>query len=416
MISINNLHSIKTFGNSMEPLLKNNDIIYFEKKRFSCLQINDIIVFKKKKSLFTHRIIYRTKAFVITKGDNNRNSDGRVFPKNIIGTVSRIKRGNTVFDLETIYLYQSTLYFKEINAVKEAFKKSKIDFVFLKGLPLYLFYYKTHPRRIYGDCDILIDFSSLPKVFNIFKKLGYSYIYADRPWAIYSQRNVVKKYNFYKKKAGTYIVFDIHTALTFMIDHLGHLDNLYHPSYLRAFSQECMQYKHGIYTSFGSFPILSSSHAAVYFALHIFNHNFEFPFRYELLIRIIKNGVNYRKIATIIKKYDLQNFVFPAFFLLKKHFLKQLPNDFMQSIQPNNRIMKYLKKNILSKNIFNKKSQIEAGIERFLYSFFLSPLPFYRKLLVFFNFNIISSIIWIIYKKFIRLFQQSPFQQDPKKN
>ena len=49
---------------------------------------------------------------------------------------------------------QSTLYFQEIVRIKAALEKQNIEYVFLKGLPVHLYYEKTHPRRFYLDADI----------------------------------------------------------------------------------------------------------------------------------------------------------------------------------------------------------------------------------------------------------------------
>ncbi len=103
---------------------------------------------KKNTHLFTHRVIYKTVNYLVTKGDNSFESDGKILPRHIIAKVYKIKRNTQTFNPESLYLLQSTLYLQEINQIKKLFEREKIDFVFLKGLPLHLYYEKTHPRRM----------------------------------------------------------------------------------------------------------------------------------------------------------------------------------------------------------------------------------------------------------------------------
>jgi Peptidase S24-like. len=145
---------LKSTGQSMLPILRPNDIVYFKKIPFLKIKVNDLIIFKKKNQLITHRVIYKTKKYLITKGDNNPNSDGKIYPKQILGRVYQVKRNGQIFKPETFYLIQSTHYFSEIVKIKNEFDKENINYVFLKGLPLHLYFEGTHPKRLYADCDV----------------------------------------------------------------------------------------------------------------------------------------------------------------------------------------------------------------------------------------------------------------------
>ena len=164
---------LKSTGESMLPILYENDVVYFKKITFSEIKVNDLIVFKKKNQLITHRVIYKTKNYLITKGDNNLNSDGKIYPKQILGKVYQIKRNGQIFKPETIYLIQSTHYFSEIVKIKNQFDKEKINYVFLKGLPLHLYFEGTHPKRLYADCDVLVDKRDFDKAEKILFSFGY---------------------------------------------------------------------------------------------------------------------------------------------------------------------------------------------------------------------------------------------------
>lgn len=76
----------------MMPILQPNDVIHYRKTTFSQCKTNDFIMVKKNGQLFTHRVIYKTKNYLITKGDNNLDSDGRIYPRQIIGKFYQIKR------------------------------------------------------------------------------------------------------------------------------------------------------------------------------------------------------------------------------------------------------------------------------------------------------------------------------------
>ncbi|MBI2022534.1 signal peptidase I, partial [Candidatus Daviesbacteria bacterium] len=167
----------KTFGSSMLPFFKDGDIVQIKRIAFSKIKVNDFITFKKNNLFVTHRVIYipaKNTNYLITKGDNNPYSDGKIFPKDILGKVEKIERDNQIIDPESTYLFQSTLYFSQIQKVIKALNLKNIEYLILKGLPLHLYFEKIHPRRFYLDCDILISKKDLLAVKKIFDKLGYS--------------------------------------------------------------------------------------------------------------------------------------------------------------------------------------------------------------------------------------------------
>ena len=71
-------------------------------------------------------------------------------------------------------MLQSSTYFSEIIKIKQALEKNGVEFVFLKGLPIHLYFEKSFPRRIYGDCDLLISPDHGNTVDLILIKLGYT--------------------------------------------------------------------------------------------------------------------------------------------------------------------------------------------------------------------------------------------------
>jgi signal peptidase I len=397
--------SLKAEGSSMTPLLRPNDVLYYKKTTFNQCRINDLIMAQKRGQLFTHRIIYKTNNYLVTKGDNNTQSDGKIYPKQIIAKAYQIKRNGEVFDLANLYLLRSTLYFQEIIKIKKAFEVKKIDFVFLKGLPLHLYFEKAHPQRIYFDCDVLIDKKDFKKAEEVLT--GHGYKKSDTSLSKTQKQLKDKEIEgvYYKKINGFPVVFDLHVEVAFMMTQLGKLDALYPQRLIDKLTKDFLREKQEVTIQGSSFYLLSSISLIIYLALHFFHHNFRGAFRLEFLDKIIcKKSLNvqsFNRLYTIIKRYHLQNFVYPVFVLLKKYYQTPIPNRFLKLIQPSNflTLKLYDFKNL---NIFDDEPRIKAGIHRFKNLFFLSPNPLWKKVLVFINLQVIYMGCWILYKYFFR--------------
>jgi len=402
---------LKSQGQSMLPILQPNDIIYFKKNPFSKIKVNDLIVFKKKNQLITHRVIYKTKKYLITKGDNNLNFDGKIYPKQILGKVYQIKRNGQIFKPETLYLIQSTNYFSEIVKIKNEFDKGNINYVFLKGLPLHLYFEGAHPQRIYADCDVLVnkkDFETAERIF-----LKNQYQKAELHWSKTAKKLQKKELEatFYKKNNQFIVTFDIHLQLVDLsIVHLGHFNELYPQKSINQLTEEFLKTKRKIKINNEEFLILNTYYLILYLSLHLFHHNFTGAFRYDFLDKVIrKNKLSINKwqnMALIIRKYQLKNFVYPVFFLLKKHYQTPIPKNFLNQIKPNFYTMftLFFTQHLHKINIFNDEPRISAGIKRFLYLFLLSPSPFWKKFLVFSNPQVIFAVLWVVGKKIRKIF------------
>jgi len=395
---------LKSTGQSMLPILRPNDIVYFKKTPFLKIKVNDLIIFKKKNQLITHRVIYKTKKYLITKGDNNPNSDGKIYPKQVLGRVYQIKRNGQIFKPETLYLIQSTYYFSEIVKIKNEFDKENINYVFLKGLPLHLYFEGTHPKRLYADCDVLIDKKDFQKAEEIFLKNHYQK--AELHWSKTAKKMQKKELEatFYKKTNQFIITFDIHLQLVDLsIVHLGHFNELYPQKLIDDLTEEFLKTKRKIKINNEPFLIPDTCYLILYLALHLFHHNSTGAFRYDFLNKVIKKSKisikSWQEIALIIKKYQLNNFVFPVFFLLKKYYKTSVPPLFIRSIQPVNPLTRKLINKLTKINIFNNEPRIRAGIKRFLYLFIFSPSPFWKKILIIFNPQVIFAVFWVVWKK-----------------
>lgn len=96
---------LRVSGKSMHPLIRQGDSIRLEKCTAGALAIGDIITFKMDGNYFTHRLLWATKRAngirLITKGDNEINTDPPVLPLSVIGKVAFIERGNRTLRLNT---------------------------------------------------------------------------------------------------------------------------------------------------------------------------------------------------------------------------------------------------------------------------------------------------------------------------
>ena len=408
-IITNKKNFFRIHGDSMFPLLKPNSLISFKKIGFNHLLVNDLVLAEKDKHFFVHRVIYKTKKYLITRGDNNFKADGKIYPKQIAGKVYQVKRNGQVFNPESLYLLQSSLYFQEIIKIKNAFEKKKINFVFLKGLPLHLYFEKTHPRRIYADFDILVNPKYIDAINTILEREKYliSKNYLTRTHEIMKKKTTDIYY--YKKIKDYYITLDLHFEVDLLTPHISSATTLYLQKYIDQLTEEFLKTKRLVKIDNEFFWILDIEYFMLYLALHLFRHNFRGAFRYQFLDTVIRKEkltpFTVKYLTVIIKKYHLQNFVYPVFVLLKKYYHTPIPPPFLKTIKPTGFInfMNFIDfKNL---NIFDDEPRIKAGINRFKNLFLLSPNPFWKKLLVFFNFQVLYSVFWVLWRRLFSFFR-----------
>ncbi len=404
LVKTQSFFCLKSQGESMFPLLQPNDIVYFKKIAFSKIKTYDLIVFYKKNQIISHRVIYKNKNYLITKGDNSHQPDGKIFPSQILGKIYQIKRNGKKLNPETSYLLQSTHYFNEIIKIKNEFNRQKINHLFLKGLPLHLYFEKTHPQRIYADCDVLVRREDYLKAEKILFRFGYKKISTDLSLFHKKLTDKVVEHAYYKILNGFPVVFDLHQEVVFMMTQIGKLDALYRQKMLNQLTEEFFQTKKEIEINGDKFWILDFGFLILYLALHFFHHNFRGIFQLEFLnkiiIRLKPPPLTWKNLTKKICYYQLQNFIFPVFVLLKKHYQTPLPPFFLKKIQPSSSCLRYLSPIINRPSlVFNDETRLTAGVNRFKNLFFLSPQPLGIRLLVFFKPAVIYSIIWFLQKK-----------------
>ncbi len=394
--------SLKAEGNSMLPVLHSGDVVFYRKTSLKGIKVNDLVLIKKNNKLFTHRVIYKA-VFLITKGDNNPESDGKIYPRQIIGKVVKVKRDGREFDPNQIYLLQSSLYFQEIIKIKFLFEKQNIDFVFLKGLPLHLYYEGEHPRRIYADCDVLVNKNDFQRAEKTLLKQGYKKQDSSLSKNQKHMKDKESELAYYKIINGFMVTFDLHLEVVFMMTQLGRLEALYPQKLIDKLTEECLKTKRQILINNEFFQILDAKYLILYLALHFFHHNYRGAFRLDFLDKVIRKSKlssdSINQLIESVKTYRLQNFVYPAFVLLKKYYQTPIPQSFLEKIKPTNPLIRELVNSLIKTNIFDDEPRVKAGINRFKNLFFLSPEPLWRKVMIIFNPQVVYTGVWLVIQK-----------------
>jgi len=411
---LRNQHKVplKAIGDSMLPVLHSGDLVYYSAVPFLKLQINDLVVCKHAKIILIHRVIYRTAKYLLTKGDNNLNCDERVFARQVIGRVTRVKRAQQFFTPESLYLIQSAHYLAEIEQINSAFAANKLNFLFLKGLLLHLHYEKLVPRRLYADCDVLIDPEQLKSAIAILKKQGYS----RAPKHLSAWQAKFKNYDpelvFCKKlKSGFLVSFDLHQELVFQMTELGRIENFYSMSMLADFTQAALRTKRAVKLDGISYPMLAPDFLIIYLLLHLFHHNYQGAFRYQILKIVLtqevaKAAFSWLRLSELIISYRLESFVYPAIVLLQRHYQCKFPSQFLNFLRPKTWLLRVITNNILKQvNHLTSQSRIKEGVRRFGYLFMLSPQSGWQRILVFVQPAVLASVFWVISRKVVSVVQ-----------
>lgn len=384
---------VKTFGNSMYPLLHDGDVVYFKKKMFSKIGVNDIVCVKKNGKIFVHRVIYRKTSYLITKGDSSQLNDGKIFKKNYLGTIFKIRRDTFELGIEDLYLFQSTTYLNEIIKVKNLLEKHGLDVIFLKGLPLYLYFNGKHPRRIYADCDVLISRESFSKARRVLSQLGYVYI----DTSIWGNKRTIEKraeVSFSKKINNFVVVFDIHFELIHLIDQVGPIEELYSGNLSQRLTQKFINEKIPVKIMGENFYILKPENLFIFLLFHLFRHNFKGTYRYDFLSLILgKKKIDYAEVICKLRDYKLINFVFPSIEILRLKYDVKFPKFFLEEINNRNYIVSVLHSRFISASIFNENIRLESGAGKFRNVILLADASLYRKIFMFLKPEIIMSML-----------------------
>lgn len=393
------LTPIKVTGDSMIPLLFSNDILEFRKIIFKNVETDDIVLIKKGRQNIVHRVIYINSQYAITKGDNNPDTDGKIKPREIVGKVVSVRRDGEEFSPDSLYLIQSSFYLKQIIKLKRALDRKGIKYVFLKGLPLHFLYQKRHPRRIYSDCDILIEKKDFSKVSQIFAQNGYA-TYDKSLTSNKLADNESPEVTFTKTSSGFPVHFDIHTEAVFLMTQLGSLNALYPEKMVDRLTSEMLATRKITEINGEKLFILNEKYFVIYLALHYFHHNFNGIHRLRFLnivVRTIRfDSAAWSQVVAKINEFRLGNFVYPVLILAKKYFDTPIPDIVFSNIEADRDLCLEVIRNT---EIFDREDRISSGIRRFKNIFYLSPYSTLRKLLAFTDPRVIYFALFSLKKK-----------------
>lgn len=395
---------IKAEGESMRPLLFTGDIIEYRKISFSQVSINDIVLTYRRGIFMTHRVIYKTDRYIITRGDNNRKADEKMFANNIMGKVLRFKRNGAWHTIEEQYIAQSMYYLKEVQRISGKLQTLNIPHVFIKGVMTSLKHYGKLPQRIYADCDLLIHREDFSTVRSIYEAEGYTFLQNQQSLVLKSKDSTPKfEGDFYKKVDTTPVYFDVHLEPVFLMTKLGGMDYLYRDTLRRElgahFIENCDYIK---FDKNERYPVCSITDQILYLSLHFFHHNLTDITRLNFLHDIVvknKRKIDWSSFYEQVAHFSLGAYVFPVLLLLRKYYKTPIPEYLLKNIDPRGYKRKALDFAIKNNDIFSEDSRLRSGILRFILIFLVSPEPFYRKAVLLIHPSVILSVLWVVYMK-----------------
>jgi len=370
----------------MFPLLQDGDTIEYIQLPFHKIKLNDIVLVYSKDILVTHRVIYKTKKTCITRGDNNAVADPTIQKGKVLAKMARFRRKGMWYDIQDAYLMQSSLYLNEIQRLELALQLKQIPHVFLKGVLVSLRYEHTIPKRIYADCDILIQRIHYQKMAHVMKALGYTLV--EKTLLSKKKENQEKnpEVSYAKTVNGILIVFDVHFEPVFLMTQLSGMNLLYPKSKLIELGELLINRAEQKKLYGFNYSLCSISDQILYLALHIFHHNFTDSIRYQLLDAVARKNMlkeTWEELEATIRNFHLEGYTYGVFLLLKKYFKTPIPPSFLQTIRPDSLKFQVTSYKINHTDIFSQDSRMKAGIERFILIFFLSPEPLWKKSFLF---------------------------------
>ncbi len=376
--------TVKAQGNSMYPFLRNGDTIEYTHTPFKDIQLNDIILVYTEAVLMTHRVIYKTRGGCITRGDNNNSADPQLQKGQVLARAVRFKRNGVWYGVQDVYISQSMRYLQEIQKLETLFTLHNIKHVFIKGVLTSLKYVGEIPKRIYADCDVLVQRDDYLKIKEVFTLLGYRYLNIEHSFVSKKPPQSKPEINFIKKIRGLPIVFDVHFEPVFLMLQLGGM-NLLYPK-LQSLGCHFIEKGKDVNIKGFNYSVCSVSDQILYLALHIFHHNYTDIIRYQLLDAVIRKSATnkvWAELTHTIQSYQLNSYIYFVFVLLKKYCKTPIPRSFLSIIRPSP--FKKAVTDMFSRrvDVFSGDSRLKAGVERFILIFFLSPEPFGKKLLLF---------------------------------
>jgi len=374
LFRVYNLGSMGGFdveSSSMFPLILPKDkVVVIKAKR---LNRDDIVVFTKNSRLIAHRLIYVSprKDYLVTRGDNNLSSDGKISQSQILGKIETLKRGGGKLSLSHVYLTQSSIYLKELKEIDLAFREQGVPYVILKGLPVHITINNSPPKRLYLDADILVKKGDFKKATQALLDLQFKKL---KSTLLGKEAELSSQLDFTKFTNPFPVTIDLHKSPAIGFTKTRILDYLAPDSNL--FSDYLFRNVRNVYVGSTKFPILKNETLLIFLLLHLFHHNFRGIERIRLISDLIAIGhLNWKRVRKDTKKLNVDPYISCALIFVNKYYpgAPKLPRSVLYSaltlfISPFNSLPKHLER-----------------AERFILLILLSPESLWKKVSVVFE-------------------------------
>ena len=103
-----NILIAKSEGTSMVPFIYQDQLLVIKKRGAKSIKLFDIVAYYRNKRLIAHRVVYKGKKILITKGDCITRFDQFVDHKDVIGTVVRVLGKDRALHLDSFPLKIAT--------------------------------------------------------------------------------------------------------------------------------------------------------------------------------------------------------------------------------------------------------------------------------------------------------------------
>ncbi len=364
----------------MLPLIQPDDLLHFQPIKPNQLQLNDIIIFRQNRKLIAHRLIYRNSTHFFTQGDNLPYTDPPHSYSHLVGKVIALTRQGKRLPISYLYLQQATLYLHQLHQLTHLFNQHSLNYLFLKGLPLHLYYHQSPPQRLYLDCDLLLNPSQLSQAKSLLHQLGFK-PYNPSSFATPPFHQPLEV-SFLKPTDTFPIILDLHLAPVFLPKQLATPQYLYPVSLLANYTQHLLGHKTIVKLKNHSYPLISPQDSIVYLALHFFHHNLQGIHRLQLLPPILNHyhptSSQWTSLAQLANQFQLGDFIYPSLKIFSQYYRYPIPPSFWSHLQLNHPRQTH---QLTQTNPLSISShRLINGLKLIHHSYQLSPQPVSTKL------------------------------------
>lgn len=130
----------------MDPLITNGQRVKLKKMKWDDLEIGDIVYVQVEDIEFLHRLIFKSRNYGVTWGENNNCFDGKIHKERFYGKLER-----------AVWKHQALFYMYEWKLLRKCLTKQGIEWVVLKGPIWQKKYFGYIFNRPFSDLDLLIN-------------------------------------------------------------------------------------------------------------------------------------------------------------------------------------------------------------------------------------------------------------------